>query len=158
MPLPSKSESFTWLNTQGINNAEMTLDLAGGAPLLALQMAEEGEASLGLIKQLTMGEKLDAFVCAPLFNSIGMERALDALQKWVFDLLAYKLAQRLHYHASHSNALQALCKSVNLSALLSFQYRLIEAKRTANHPLNNELQLENILLQYTQLFKPIKAR
>ena len=158
MPLPSKSESLTWLNTQGINNAEMTLDLAGGAPLLALQMAEEGEANLGLIKHLTMGEKLDAFVCAPLFNSIGMERALDALQKWVFDLLAYKLAQHLHYHVSHSNALQALCKGVNLSALLSFQYRLIDAKKTANHPLNNELQLENILLQYRQLFKPIKAK
>ncbi len=158
MLLPSKSESLTWLNTQSINNAEMTLDLAGGAPLLALQMAEEGEASLGLIKHLTMGEKLDAFVCAPLFNSIGMERALDALQKWVFDLLACKLAQHLHYHASHSNALQPLCKGVNLQALLSFQYRLIDAKKTASHPLNNELQLENILLQYTQLFKPIKAR
>ena len=158
MPLPSKSESLTWLNTQGINNAEMTLDLAGGAPLLALQMAEEGEANLGLIKHLSMGEKLDAFVCAPLFNSIGMERALDALQKWVFDLLACKLAQHLHYHASHSNALQALCKGVNLPALLSFQSILIAAKKTANHPLNNELQLENILLQYTKLFKPVKLR
>lgn len=158
MPLPSKAEALTWLNTQGINNAEMTLDLAGGAPLLALQMAEEGAANLSLIKHLSMGEKCDAFVCAPLFNSIGMERALDALQKWVFDLLACKLAQHLHYHASHSSALQALCKSVNLAALLSFQHQLIDAKKTASHPLNNELQLENILLQYTQMFKPIKAR
>ena len=158
MPLPSKAEALTWLNTQGINNAEMTLDLAGGAPLLALQMAEEGEVNLSLIKHLSMGEKCDAFVCAPLFNSIGMERALDALQKWVFDLLACKLAQHWHYHASHSNALQALCKGVNLTALLSFQHQLIDAKKTASHPLNNELQLENILLQYTQLFKPIKAR
>lgn len=158
MPLPSKAVALTWLNTQGINNAEMTLDLAGGAPLLALQMAEEGEANLSLIKHLSMGEKCDAFVCAPLFNSIGMERALDALQKWVFDLLACKLAQHWHYHASHSNALQALCKGVNLAALLSFLHQLIDAKKTASHPLNNELQLENILLQYTQLFKPIKAR
>ena len=158
MPLPNKSESLTWLNTLGINNAEIVLNLAGGAPLLALQMAEEYEVNLSLIKHLTLGEKLDAFVCAPLFNSIGMERALDALQKWMFDLLACKLAQHLHYHASHSNALQALCKGVNLSALLSFQYKLLDAKKTASHPLNNELQLENILLQYTQLFKPIKAR
>ena len=158
MPLPSKSESLTWLNTQGFNNAEMTLDLAGGAPLLALQMAEEGDANLSMIKHLTMGEKLDAFVCAPLFNSIGIERALDALQKWVFDLLACKLAQHLHYHSSHANALQALCKGVNLYALLRFQNILIDAKKTASHPLNNELQLESILLQYTQIFKPIKAR
>jgi DNA polymerase III subunit delta' len=51
-----------------------------------------------------------------------------------------------------------LCKSVNLQALLRFQQQLIEAKKLANHPLNNELQLENILLQYTQLFKPVKLQ
>ena len=158
MPLPSKVEALTWLRTQGIKNAENTLDLAGGAPLRALQMAEESEISLNLIGHLTMGEKCDAFACAPLFNTIGMERALDALQKWVFDLAAWKLAQHIHYHASHSKALQALCKSVNLPALLSFQTKLADAKKTASHPLSNELQLENILLQYSQIFKPIKAR
>ncbi len=158
MPLPSKVEALTWLQTQGIKNAENTLDLAGGAPLLALQMADEGDINASLIHHLSMGEKLDAFACAPLFNSFGMERALNTLQKWVFDLAACKLAQHLHYHTSNSNALQALCKSVNLQALLNLQAKLLEAKKTANHPLNNELQLENILLQYTQLFKPIKTR
>ena len=158
MPLPNKIEAITWLHTQGIKNAENMLDLAGGAPLLALQMADEGDTSLTIIKHLSLGEKLDAFACAPLFNSLGMERALNALQKWVFDLAACKLAQHLHYHVSHGIALQALCKSVNLKSLLNFQTKLLEAKKTANHPLNNELQLENILLQYTQLFKPIKAR
>ena len=158
LPLPSKAEALTWLHSQGVKNAENILDLAGGAPLLALQMADEGDANLSLIKHLSMGDKCDAFACAPLFNGIGMERALNALQKWVFDLAACKLAQHLHYHTSNSNALQALCKSVNLQALLNFQAKLLEAKKTANHPLNNELQLENILLQYTQLFKPIKTR
>ena len=158
MPLPSKAEALTWLHTQGVKNAENMLDLAGGAPLLALQMADEGDTNLILIKHLSLGEKLDAFACAPIFNSLGMERALNALQKWVFDLAACKLAQHLHYHVSQGIALQALCKSVNLKSLLNFQAKLLEAKKTAHHPLNNELQLENILLQYTQLFKPIKAR
>ena len=158
MPLPSKIAALTWLQAQGIKDAENTLDLAGGAPLLALQMAEDGEANLNLIGHLSLGEKIDAFACAPLFNSLGMERALEALQKWVFDLLACKLAQHLHYHASHRNTLQALCKSVNLQALLNYQQKLIDAKKTANHPLSNELQLENILLQYSQTFKPIKAQ
>lgn len=158
MPLPSKADALTWLHIQGIKNAEITLDMAGGAPLLALIMADEGDINLQLIGHLIMGEKCDAFACAPLFSSIGMERALETLQKWVFDLAACKLAQHLHYYASHSNALQALCKSVNLLALLGYQAKLIEAKKTASHPLNNELQLENILLQYTQIFKSVKAR
>ena len=154
MPLPNKADALTWLKTQQVKDAENVLDYAGGAPLLALQIAEEGETSSNLIKNLSLGAKLDPFACAPLFLSIGMERALEALQKWVFDLTAYQLTQVLHYHAQHTSALQALCKSVNLKALLNFQDKLLEAKKTATHPLSNELQLENLLLQYTHIFKP----
>jgi DNA polymerase-3 subunit delta' len=117
-------------------------------------MSEEGETGIDLVRNLSLGAKLDPFTCAPLFLSLGMERALDALQKWVFDLAAYQLTQVLHYHAQHSSALQVLCKSVNLKALLSFQDKLLDAKKTANHPLSNELQLENLLLHYTYIFKP----
>ena len=158
LPLPSKTESLNWLHQQGVNNAENALNLAGGAPLLALQIAEDGAVIAALSKHLSLGGQLDAFACAPLFTGLGMERALDTLQKWVFDLAACKLAQNLHYHLSHGNVLQALCKSVNLQLLLRFQQQLLDAKKLANHPLNNELQLENILLQYTQLFKPVKLK
>jgi DNA polymerase-3 subunit delta' len=155
MPLPGKAEALIWLKTQAVKNAEDALDYAGGAPLQALQISEEGQISTSLIKNLALGVKLDPFTCAPLFLTIGMERAIEALQKWIFDLAAYKLSQTLHYHSQYSSALQALCKSVNLKALLNFQDKLLEARKTANHPLHNEVQLENILLQYTQLFRPI---
>jgi DNA polymerase III subunit delta' len=154
MPLPSKADALVWLTSQQINHAENVLDLAGGAPLLALQIAEEGEVGQNLLKNLALGAKLDPFASAPLFVGLGMERAIEMLQKWAFDLLALNLAQTLRYHAQQASALQALCKSVNLNLLLSFQNKLLEAKKTANHPLSNEAQLENILLQYTQLFKP----
>ena len=153
MPLPSKPEALVWLTSRQINHAENVLDLAGGAPLLALELAEEGEVSASLLKNLALGAKLDPFVCAPVFLSVGMERALETLQKWLFDMQSYKLANSLRYHAQQGNALQVLAKSVNLRLLLSFQDKLIEAKKTANHPLSNEAQLENILLQYVQLFK-----
>ncbi len=155
MPLPNRIDALAWLQSQHTNNAEIALDYAGGAPLLALQIAEEGDVNSGLVKSLALGAKLDPFTCAPLFLGMGMERAIDTLQKWTFDLVAYKLSQILRYHSAHSSALQALCKSVNLKALLSFQDKLVDAKKTADHPLSNEVQLENILLQYTQLFKPI---
>jgi DNA polymerase III subunit delta' len=71
----------------------------------------------------------------------------------VFDLTHFTLTQQHHYHAQHRNALQALCNGVNLSLLLGFQQKLCDAKKTANHPLSNELQLENILLNYTHIFK-----
>ena len=157
MPLPSRADALEWLGSQQITLqtkiAENALDLAGGAPLLALQIAEEGELSAILLKNLALGAKLDPFACAPLFLGCGMERAIDTLQKWLFDVTAYKLTQSLRYHAQQVNSLQVLAKSVNLSLLLGFQNKLLEAKKTANHPLSNEAQLENILLQYTQIFK-----
>jgi DNA polymerase III subunit delta' len=153
MALPNKKDALTWLGSQDIKNAENLLDYAGGAPLLALQIAEEAEVNASLIKQLALGAKLDPFTCAPLLTGLGMERALETMQKWVFDLLSFTMTQQLHYHAQHSSALQALCKGVNLSLLMSFQQKLLEAKKTATHPLSNEMQLESMLLQYTYIFK-----
>ncbi len=156
MQLPTRTEALAWLNAQTVSHAESVLDLAGGAPLLALKIAEEGEVGASLLKNLALGAKLDPFACAPLFLALGMDRAIETLQKWLFDLQSYKLANSLRYHAQQANALQALAKSVNLRLLLSFQDKLVEAKKTANHPLSNEAQLENILLQYAQLFTVIK--
>jgi DNA polymerase III subunit delta' len=155
MLLPARNDALSWLASQGVKNAENTLDYAGGSPLLALQMYEEGELSANLVKNLALGAKLEPFTCAPLFLSVGMERAIETLQKWVFDLLAYRFSYTMRYHAQQGSALQALCKSVNLRSLINFQDKLLEAKKTAYHPLSNEVQLENILLQYTQLFKPL---
>jgi len=152
MPLPSKAEALNWLNAQGVNNAEALLDYAGGAPLAALQASEDGDAIVALINQLSLGAQLQPFTCASAFLALGMERAIDTLQKWIFDLMSYKLTQKSRYHAQHIKALQALCKSVNLKALISFQQKLYDAKKMANHPLSNEMQLENILLHYTRIF------
>ena len=152
MPLPSKQDGLNWLKKQNVSNAETLLDYAGGAPLIALQAAADADITADLIKQLALGAKLQPFMCAPVLLSLGMERAIDALQKWIFDLTTYKLTQKWQYHAQHISALQALCKSVNLNLLLSFQQKLVDAKKMANHPLSNEMQLENMLLHYTKIF------
>jgi DNA polymerase III subunit delta' len=152
MPLPNKNEALNWLSAQGVSNAETLLDVAGGAPLAALQVSENGEATITVINQLTLGAHLQPFTCASAFLALGMERAIDTLQKWIFDLMSYKLTQTPRYHAQHIKALQALCKSVNLNALISFQQKLSDAKKMANHPLSNEMQLENILLHYIKIF------
>lgn len=152
MPLPSKNEAINWLKEQNVNNAEVLLNYAGGAPLAALQASENTDAITALINQLILGTQLLPFNCAPAFLALGMERAIDTLQKWVFDLMSYKLTQNSRYHAQHIKALQALSKSVNLNALMSFQQKLCDAKKMANHPLSNEMQLENMLLHYTKIF------
>lgn len=158
MPLPAEKLARDWLVNQGVNDATSQLSYAGGSPLLALKQAEKGISSSwkDLAQSLSMGAKLNPFVSAPVFLSASlfanMDFALTALQKWCCDLLSCKLAQQVRYHAQYTSALQDLSKSVNLNLLLDFNTKLIDARKMANHPLNNELQLENILLRYTQIF------
>ena len=157
MPLPDEAMAGNWLINQGVKEASLQLNYAGGAPLLALKQIEEGNSSWqSLAQSLTMGAKLNPFISAPVFLnanlSANMDYALIAIQKWCCDLLSCKLAQQIRYHTQYASALQELSKSVNLSLLLDFNSKLIDARKMANHPLNNELQLENILLRYTQLF------
>ncbi len=154
LPMPSQAEASTWLVEQGINEAEASdaLAYAGGAPLAALAMQGQLETNQKLIKQLAQGAKLNPATSAPLLLSLGMEQAVEMMQKWTFDLISARLEQSLHYHVKLASTFQVLCKSVNLSALMQFQRKLIELKKSANHPLSNEMQLENILLQYVRTF------
>jgi DNA polymerase III subunit delta' len=152
LPIPSTQDAIEWLKSQGVEKPDIALQYAGGAPLAAVRFAEQLADNDKIIKHLALGSRLDPFISTPLLTALGMERALDVIQKWTFDLLSYRLVQELRYHGQYVNTLQVLCKSVNLSGLLRFQRSLDDAKRTANHPLNNEMQLENILLQYTRVF------
>jgi DNA polymerase-3 subunit delta' len=153
MPSPSYEEAFAWLTSQGVQEPEFLLQYAGGSPLVAKNTVEESIRPLSeTFQMLAKGEKADAFALATSFVSLGMETAVIALQKWTYDLLSCKLTDQVRYHGSHRAALQALAKSVNLSLLLDFNKKIDEARKSANHPLNGELQLETIFLLYTQLF------
>ncbi|HEY8118904.1 MAG TPA: DNA polymerase III subunit delta' [Methylophilaceae bacterium] len=153
MPVPSTERALEWLQQQGLKDAKLLLHYVGGSPLSALKEAEEGGKQLRDIWQmLSQGAKLDPFATATICVAQGVEAALHALQKWVYDLLSYRLTGEVRYHTEQVGALQALTKSVDLGLLLAFQRKLDEARRSANHPLNHELQLESLLLQYTQIF------
>lgn len=158
MPMPEEKTSLAWLNEKGVKDAARHLAYAGGSPLLALQMSSENNRQLeDLWQSLSRGPKLDPFTVAPLCAKQGMPSAIQALQKWIYDLIDCSLTGEIRYHEHCRNALQALAKSVDLSLLLELQRKLDQAKRSATHPLNTELQLENLLLQYVQIF-PTSSR
>ncbi|HSH72806.1 MAG TPA: DNA polymerase III subunit delta' [Methylophilaceae bacterium] len=153
MPIPSRDDAVTWLAQHDVKDAAVRLDYAGGSPISALEDAEEGAQSLATVWQmLTQGAKLDVFPLATLCASLGMENAIHAIQKWVYDIMACRFTGKIRYHTAHASALQALSERVDLGLLMDFQRKLNQARKTASHPLNNELQLENILLNYIQLF------
>lgn len=152
MPMPSREAALAWLKQQGQQDAERLLDYTGGAPLNVIRNTEQRTAIFNTELFVQAG-KLDPFMAASAAVAQGMEAAIDGLQKWVYDMLSCHLTGKIRYHNQQASALQAIVKSVDLRLLLDFQNKLNEAKRSSSHPLNNELQLETIFLNYTQLFK-----
>src|SRR6185436_8899752 len=46
LPMPARDAALAWLKAQGIANAETALAIAGGAPLLAVDLAQPDEEAL----------------------------------------------------------------------------------------------------------------
>ncbi|TSA48391.1 MAG: DNA polymerase III subunit delta' [Nitrosomonadales bacterium] len=158
MPPPSRQMAEQWLAAQGIQDCSQRLAYVGGSPLAAVSSDEETEARrqtlFGLLGQ---GGKLDPFAASALCSKDGMAEVIASLQKWGYDLLAAKLSRQVRYHVRLAASMQALAKSVDLAKLLGFQRALGEARGYAQHPLNAELQLESLLIQYIRMF-PSQSR
>lgn len=152
MPIPDQATALAWLQSQGIDHASEKLRYAGGAPLLLLDEQALVTLPTPQLQQLLKGGATIIADVLPGLVSMGMESALQALQKWSYDILCGKLVGEVRYHVEQFDALQQLAERVDLVRLMDFIRKLDQAKKLALHPLNNELQLETILFDYTQLF------
>jgi DNA polymerase-3 subunit delta' len=153
MPMPRQDDALVWLKQQNVKDADRHLAYAGGSPLLALRYASENISAVeDICKSLSQGPGMDPFYTAAACARQGMAAATVALQKWVYDLADMRLTGEVRYHAAYRSALQTLAKRADLSMLFELHRKLDQARKSASHPLNSELQLENLLLQYTQIF------
>lgn len=154
MTMPTYSEAESWLAGQGIGDPVFCLAQSGGAPLTALE-ADNPELREGIdafATQLSRCGRIDPTASAAHWSKDDYALALSALQKWSYDLASSRLADQVRYYPAQAASLQAMAKSVDLASLLDFQRKLTEARAQANHPLNTELQLEALLVRYSQMF------
>jgi DNA polymerase-3 subunit delta' len=75
------------------------------------------------------------------------------IQKWAFDLLLSFHTQQNYYFKNEKKHIQAQAKQINLDTLLLFTNELNELKKIASHPINQELQLQNIFIKYKHIFE-----
>jgi DNA polymerase-3 subunit delta' len=153
MPVPTESQSLTWLNEQGLSNAQEHLAYLEGSPIKALNEQAEYVKLKDTWRLLALGQILEPHLLAPLLISSSVESGINALQKWLYDIVSIKLTGQIRYHLPYIKALQALAEKVNLRGLFDLQRKMLEMRKLANHPLNHELQMENLLVEYTKLFK-----
>lgn len=153
MPTPTKEVALGWLNAQNIADAENVLAYHAGAPLLAAENAIDQEYLSNTWKLLAQGARLMPTELAIKLTQPSVDQGIITFQKWLYDLGLFKQTGQLRYHPSLQKAFARLSEPLSLDALNSLQKQLESLRKLASHPLNHELQLEALLLEYTRLFK-----
>ncbi len=158
MPMPSSAESLAWLSDQGLSNAAAQLQYFAGSPIKAMTDTMQFSQSKDFLQLLAQGEGLSAHLAAPALMVHSVEAGVIALQKWLYDLALMKQAKQVRYHVAYNHALEALAKKAHLGKLMQLQKNLNDLRKLASHPLNHELQMEALLVDYTRIFSKATAR
>ena len=150
--LPPREAALAWLESESVQAPAAALAAAGGAPLLARDLAQPEEAELRrrVLAELSRPTGADPLTFATAVDREAVERFLYWMQTWVQDLLRVRLAGGPRYHAEQAAALKARARGADVGRLLALDRELAEARRLASHPLNPRLLAEHLLMTYNQ--------
>ncbi len=159
---PEKAVAGDWLVAAGLEKQALRyLDLAGGAPMRVAQWKEQGH--LGAID--TLVESLISPVADPislaarwdaLLKGDGlfrMEHLVEEIQRWLFDLAQERMAGDVRYHSGWPRPKGV--QSLDPKALVGGWNEIAQFRRSARHPLNQLLFLENLATHLLRAMRPV---
>jgi DNA polymerase-3 subunit delta' len=149
---PERAAALQWMREQEIAGADAALAAAGGAPLLARELAEPAAAELRkrLLAELSRASGADPLQFAASVERASVERFLYWMQTWVHDLVRVRLAGEARHHVDFAAALAARANAADLEELFALDRELTSARRLAAHPLNPRLLAEHLLMAYNR--------
>ncbi|PWF43937.1 DNA polymerase III subunit delta' [Massilia glaciei] len=150
LPMPDHGAALLWLKEQGLADADSWLREQGGAPLAALAQAETGnrddmEAFLQVLARPNVDNALKAaekLMKAPLASLVSWQ------QRWLYDVLSYKLSGKIRYYPRYQSELAALSAKVHTAKLMRAIKSANDRRAIADHPLSPKLFVEELLLDY----------
>jgi DNA polymerase-3 subunit delta' len=162
VPQPVFSQAEEWLRQAGVGEASNWLALAGGSPLLAVELGSSDERVLldAVIAELSQGRKIDPLAAAASIDKVikaekrpaPLKGMIEWSQKWLYDLTLVSEGLPQRYFLSHSAALERLAKSTHSANLLAFNRKTLQYRMQCEQPLNSRLFLEEFFLSYAAVF------
>lgn len=137
LQMPTRDEALTWLGAQGVADAAVLLDVAGGQPQAALALHAAGldAAAWRQFPQWAAQGQAAPVAGWPL------PLLIDALGKLCHDRALVTLGQSARYFA-HSEL-----RAGDLEALTRWAAELRRRSRVAEHPFSAGLAVEALMLQ-----------
>ena len=156
--IPSARDAQAWLEAQGMAAADAArlLALAGGAPLEAVGLAEQGFLAQRdqLVTDLDalLGGQGDPLTSAARWRQLGAERSLNWLQGWLADLIRIGVCPDTP--ASHNPdmapRLQAQKKRLDLRLLYKLTDNVAHTRQMLGGSLDEQLLLEDLLIRWAE--------
>ncbi|KAF1029839.1 MAG: DNA polymerase III subunit delta' [Burkholderia plantarii] len=154
MLAPASGAAVAWLDAQRVPDASALLAEAGGAPLAALALAGDENRPLRdwTLNQLAAGAGCDPFACGETLQKLPVPVVLGWLQRWLYDLLAQRMADTPRYFPAQRDALARCARAIDANAFARFLKVVTRQRAVETHPLNARLVFEELFLGYRDLF------
>lgn len=159
---PAAAAAAAWLSASGLEKqAVRYLDLAGGAPLRVAQWKEQGQlVPIDALVDSLISPPADPLALAARWDGLlkgdglfRMEHLVEGVQRWLFDLAQERMAGQIRFHGGWPRPRGVA--NLNPSALLAAWREINQFRRSARHPLNQLLFLEDLAAHYLRALRPV---
>jgi DNA polymerase III subunit delta' len=153
--IPARQTALDWLADKiRHGEAQTLLDLASGAPLLALtldnaELLEGRRRLLGQFLSLAQ-QREDPVSLAQAWSSFDHRLLMEWLAGWIIDLLRLKTTRTPPqlFNGDQAQALHSLADKLNSEALQRYLGLVYEARSRIDSNLNPQLVLEKLLIEW----------
>lgn len=154
LPKPATVDAIQWLESQGVQNAEIRLTAQGGSPISAYQMANEEPIPAWLSDLLNMlaTQQLNGGDLADALANYSNTQWLDSAQRLCLDCLLSCFALEPYYYPGLAQKINNITNNADSNRILELNKWLIEMKPLANHPLNSKLLTDTAANKILQAF------
>jgi DNA polymerase-3 subunit delta' len=161
-PLPARDAALAWLAAQDVVEPELVLAQAGGAPRIALALADAAVQveRRAWLTALAQPERLSVVALASGIDAGGRDerrarlaRLIDWLLAWTGDLARVAAGAAPRRNPDFAASLGKL--ATRLAPLAAFRYHstLLRQRGLLAHPLAPRLVAEAMLIDYRALFR-----
>lgn len=161
LPVPDQAQSLAWLRDKGLDRVDEWLAAAGGAPLLALELAmTKGEPCpdwlKSLVKAIATGAATDIGPFADQIEKLTPETWIDALQRLFMDLLLSAVGASPRYFPALHADISTIAMQATRQNLSETARWLTQQRATAGHPLNAKLFAHTALQRVALACAPVR--
>ena len=158
---PDAVAATAWLATAGLEKqAARYLNLAGGAPIRVAQWKDQGQlAPIDALVESLISPPTDPIALAARWDGLlkgdgmfRMEDLVEGVQRWLFDLAQERMTGEVRYHGGWPRPKGV--DTLNPTALIAAWREINQFRRSARHPLNQLLFLENLAVHTLRALRP----